>query len=128
MVGAPAPDASALKKVFIAPAPKPTFDLEKIAVAPAPKMMKQESSMRGGSASVWKGYSATKSRGLPMREMSIGMANPFAMRREAVLDMRAPVKMYSAVSYGGAAAKLLPETVKEENEDDKGAPLLNDND
>lgn len=42
--------------------------------------------------------------------------------------MRAPVKMYSSVSYGGAAAKLLPETVKEENEDDKGSPLLNDND
>lgn len=128
MVGAPAPDASALKKVFIAPAPKPTFDLEKIAVAPAPKMMKQETHMVGGPASIWKGYSATKSTRLPMREMSIGMANPFAMRRSAVLDMRAPVKMYSSVSYGGAAAKLLPETVKEENEDDKGAPLLNDND
>jgi len=127
MVGAPAPDASALKKVYISPAPKPTFDLEKIAVAPAPKMMSREMRV-GGPASVWKGYSATKSRGLPMKEMSIGMANPFAMRREVTLDMRAPVKMYSAVSYGGAAAKLLPETVKEENEDDKGAPLLNDND
>lgn len=127
MVGAPAPDASALKKVFISPAPKPTFDLEKIAVAPAPKMMRQESRMVGGPASVWKGYSSTKTS-MPMREMSVGMANPFAMRREVTLDMRAPVKMYSAVSYGGAAAKLLPETVKEENEDDKGTPLLNDND
>jgi hypothetical protein len=32
------------------------------------------------------------------------------------------------VTLGGAAAKLLPETVKEENKEDKGAPLLNDND
>jgi len=29
---------------------------------------------------------------------------------------------------GGAASKLLPETVKPENQEDKGAPLLNDND
>lgn len=112
------------------------FELEKVAVAPAPKV--KEVSMRGGPSAIWKGYggssshsmsmSMSKSGGLPMRGMSVGMGNPMAMRRSAVLDMRQPVKMYSAVSYGGAAAKLLPETVKEENEDDKGAPLLNDND
>lgn len=128
MVGAPSPDASALKKVMISPAPKPTFDLEKIAVAPAPKIAKQEMIKVGGPASIWKGYGTTKSVSMPMRGMSVGLANPFAMRRDVHVDMRAPVKMYSSVSYGGAAAKLLPETVKEENEDDKGAPLLNDND
>jgi len=112
------------------------FELDKVAVAPAPKVA-METRMYGGPSTIWKGYgggghsmtmSMSKSGGLPMRGMSVGLANPMAMRREAVLDMRQPVKMYSAVSYGGAAAKLLPETVKEENEDDKGAPLLNDND
>lgn len=128
--GAPAPDDKALKKYKIASAPKPIFELDRFAVAPAPRE-KKEVRMYGGPTSSWKGYgssTSSKSGGLPMRGMSVGMHNPMAMRREAVLDMKAPVKMYSAVTYGGAAAKLLPETVKEENEDDKGAPLLNDND
>lgn len=109
------------------------FELDKVAVMPAPKE-KKEIRMTGGPASIWKRSSShstmtsSKMGGLPMRGMSVGLANPMAMRRDAVLDMRQPVKMYSAVTYGGAAAKLLPETVKEENEDDKGAPLLNDND
>jgi len=75
------------------------------------------------------GGHASKMGGGLMRPAIMNMANPFAMRREAkVLETKATAATMKVVTYGGAASKLLPETVKEENEEDKGSPLLNDND
>jgi len=113
MVGLAAPDPKILKMHRIEPAPRATFDLTKVAIAPRPMVR----------------YTAQ-----PMRMTA--KAEPM-MVHKAISDVRTmgggPGKMGikaepRVVTLGGAAAKLLPETVKEENEEDKGAPLLNDND
>jgi hypothetical protein len=64
----------------------------------------------------------------PPRMMKVYSPGPPKGRLRAFEPIAMKVPEPRVIRMGGAASKLLPETVKEENSEDKGAPLLNDND